>query len=418
MESPGTVASRRLLSIHNHTSPIPEKVNGLVLVLPRGGKVTASTTTSSTGTFTQLRLNKTHFLSYHFIPNISLALELSAVGTRYEGAAEHVPKANLVEISAPDDSQTGLPKDIAVADVWVTIYTLFTLYRTKEHIPIRFSFVSNSEELSKYLVLTGLGRLYQGSQKNAELAKSVIFLSRAAFWQGAGTTGYHDRGWLLAPAPVFPHVPSFTRSDMVIASHPLRPPKPRSGEVVYRRYCAAVGQTLEFVAFDIHGRDGGLSAHMAAFHKWHNDERINSGWGERGSLETHMEYVEGLLADPGVVPLMMSWDGELMGYLEIVWVKENHSSQYYPNDAVVGEWERGIHVLVGEDKFLGGGRCKSVCAADVHEFTDYQLSSGSEALCTTSSLLTGGPNASSESPRKPILQSLRQRNLPDSMSTA
>ncbi|KAF9457052.1 acyl-CoA N-acyltransferase [Collybia nuda] len=53
---------------------------------------------------------------------------------------------------------------------------------------------------------------------------------------------------------------------------------------------------------------------------------------------------------------MMSWDGELMGYVEIVWVKENHSGQYYPNDVIVGDWEWGVHVLVGEDKFLGGGR--------------------------------------------------------------
>ncbi|KAF5383050.1 hypothetical protein D9615_004949 [Tricholomella constricta] len=367
MESPSTVASRRLLSIHNHTSPIPEKVDGLVLVLPRGGKVTASTTTNGNGTFTRLRLNKTHILNYHVFPNISLALEMSAVGTRYEGATEHVPSGNLIEISSPDE-ETGIPKDIAVADAWVAIYALFTLYRTNEHIPIRFASIPNGEELSRYLRITGLGRLYQGSKKG-DLAKSVMFLSRAAFWQGAGTTGYHDQGWLLSPAPIFPHIPSFTRSEMVIASHPFRPPKPRAGEVLYRRYCAAVGQTLEFVAFDIHGnaeRDGGMSQHMAAFHRWHNDERVNTAWGERGSLETHREYIEGLLVDPGVVPMMMSWDGELMGYIEIVWVKENHAAQYYPGDAVVGDWERGIHVLVGEDKFLGGGRSELWLRSLVH----------------------------------------------------
>ncbi|KAG5636250.1 hypothetical protein H0H81_008653 [Sphagnurus paluster] len=351
---PSTTASRRLLSIHNHTSPVPDTADGLVLVLPKGSKVTA---VGSNETFTQLQLDKRPIIEYHILSKLSLALELAAVGTRFEGTTEHIPKANLFEISSPRE-QTGIFKDIPIADAWVAIYALFTLYRTNEHIPVRLTTVPNAEDLSKYLTSTGLGRRYQGSKK-LQIAKSVIFLSRAAFWQGAGTTGYHDCGWLLSPTSAFPLIPSFTRSEMVIASHPLRPPKPRAGKALYRRYCTAVGQTLEFVAFDIHGnaeQDGGLSPHMAAFHKWHNDERVNNAWGEKGNLETHREYIEGLLADPGVVPIMMSWDGELMGYVEIVWVKENHAAQHYPADAAVGNWERGIHVLVGEDKFLGGGR--------------------------------------------------------------
>ena len=53
---------------------------------------------------------------------------------------------------------------------------------------------------------------------------------------------------------------------------------------------------------------------------------------------------------------MLSWNGELMGYVEIVYTKEDHVAMNYPAGVVPGEWERGIHVLVGEDKFLGGGR--------------------------------------------------------------
>ncbi|KAF8067890.1 acyl-CoA N-acyltransferase [Lyophyllum atratum] len=294
-------------------------------------------------------------MDYHILSDVSLALEISAVGTRYEGATEHVPRSNLLDVSAPGE-QTGSLEDIAIADAWAAIYALVTLYHTNEHIPIRCTATPNAEELMRYLMITGLGRLYQGSKEIA-LIKGVIFLSRAAFWQGAGTTGYHDRGWLVSPAP------------MVIAAHPLRPPKPRGGEILCRRYCATVGQTLEFVAFDIGGNaegDGGLSQHMAAFHRWQNDERVNSAWGERGSLDTHREYVEGILTDPGVVLIMMSWDGELMGYVEIVWVKENHVAQHYPADAVVGDWEKGIHVLVGEEKFLGGGRSELWLRSLVH----------------------------------------------------
>ncbi|KAG6844140.1 hypothetical protein H0H87_009483, partial [Tephrocybe sp. NHM501043] len=351
--SSNSALNRRLLAIRNHTTTHLDQADGLVLVLPRGNRVSASVTTNAQGTVTHLRLNKAHFMSYRIQSNVSLALELSAIGTRYEGATKHIPKSNLFELSSPDS----IPKDITIADTWAAIYTLFTLYRTQEHILIRLtSSILNTKELAQYLALSGLGRQPQGT-KIPDAAENTIFLSRAAFWQGAGTTGYHSSGWALTPATVFPALPAFTRSDMVIASHPLRPPKPRAGEVLYRRYCSAVGKSIELVAFDIIGnpeRDSGLSDHMAAFHKWHNDERVNTAWGEEGSLEAHRKYVEGLLADPAAVPIMMRWDGELMGYAELVWTKENHLAPYYPVDCPVGDWDRGMHVLVGEEKFLGG----------------------------------------------------------------
>ncbi|KAG6849893.1 hypothetical protein H0H93_003907 [Arthromyces matolae] len=352
MDTAKTAASRRLLSIQNHTNPLPQTNDGLVLVLPRGDKIFANSTTHAKGTLTHLRLNKTHIVDFIVLKDISLSFEVSSIGTRYEGAAHHIPTTNVFELSTPKES--GIPKRIEIADFWATVYALFTLYRKHEHIPLVLVGVPNAEDLTHYLSISGLGRLSRGTN-NGEIAKMVLFLSRAAFWQGAGTTGYHQQGWLLTPTPTFPSIEAFTRSDMVIASHPLRPPKPRPGEVLYRRYCAAIGKCLEFVAFDI-GKphsDGGLSRHMAAFHKWHNDERINSAWGERGSLETHRDYVNNVLADPGVLPIMMCWDGDLMGYVEIVWAKENHVAQYYPSGCVVGDWERGLHVLVGENKFLG-----------------------------------------------------------------
>lgn len=74
---------------------------------------------------------------------------------------------------------------------------------------------------------------------------------------------------------------------------------------------------------------------MAAFHKWHNDKRVNSA-GESEGAWRRRGHVKEILADTGVVPIMMSWDGKLMGYV-IVWVKENHVAQYYPVDAVIGD---------------------------------------------------------------------------------
>ena len=152
--------------------------------------------------------------------------------------------------------------------------------------------------------------------------EKAIFLLRGTFWQGAGTgpVWSNPRGWLRFPLEFssFPHTQTFTRNSKVIAQHPLRPLKAPNGTIVYRRFCTEVEKVLEFRVVD--PNDAG---DLSAFHKWMNDERVNSGWGERGDLGEHRKYLEEVLNDPSVLPLMMCWDGERMGYCEIVWIKVN-----------------------------------------------------------------------------------------------
>lgn len=363
MSGPNTT-TRRILSIQRHTAATSNAAETLVVVLPTGSKVTSSSSTNSREATIHLFLDRTPLISYRSTPLPSLAFEISSVGTQFEGATEHIPKYSVLELSQPRTGPAQNVTGVTIPDFWAAVYALFTLYRTQEHIPVIFPTIPNGEEVSRYLISSGLGRRLLGATGGGS-AEPTIFLSRAAFWQGAGTTEFHRLGWIASPKPVFPIIPSFTRTATVITAHPLRPPKPLAGEVLYRRWCAGVGQTLDFTYFDLDGTSeqnpcvDGVSRHLAAFHKWHNDKRVSNAWGETGSLEEHREYLRGVTANPGVLPYMMSWDGELMGYLEVVWVKENHVAQYYPPGVVVGEWERGIHVLVGEEKFLGGGRCKS-----------------------------------------------------------
>lgn len=296
------------------------------------------------------------------------ALVISAVGTPHERAATHVPSYPVLEIHPPVARL-----EITVQDTWAIIYALFVRHHERETIPVMLSpEMENRADLGAYILRSGLGRTALSKQADAD----DLFLSRAAFWQGAGTHGYHPRGWLPpltsltrhAVTP-FPSVQSFTRTPLVISAHPLRPPKPLPGEVLYRRFCPKVKQMLEFTYFDV-GQDGQVTPHLEAFHKWHNDDRVNKGWNERGSLEQHRRYVHGVMNDPAVLPIMMSWDGELMGYLEIVYVKvrrypgvgvcihilsqENHVATYVPGGAK--EWDRGLHVLVGEERFRGWDR--------------------------------------------------------------
>lgn len=366
-------AARRLQSVANHTNfaaVFGKRDNDtLLLVLPDGGKVA----TSLAGGKNEITLNGSPIVTYTVSDTQLFAFDISSVGTQYEGATTHVPKYGLVNLSPPTSTNTrstSRTKEVSIPDVWVAIYALFTLYPENEHIPFTLTSLANLEEVKSYVLHTGLAREYPKSDKTSKKispVEDILFLSRMSFWQGAGTTGFHRRGWLLNPKAPFPIMPSYTRSQKVIAMHPLRPPKPQQGEILYRRWCNDVKQVFEITYFDLEGvhdgskavaGSGGISRHLAAFDKWHNDERVNKAWGERGTLDAHRSYVEGVLADPHVLPVMMSWDGELMGYAELTYVKEDHVAQHYPTGVVPGDWERGIHVLVGESKFLGGGRCE------------------------------------------------------------
>ncbi|KAH8111542.1 hypothetical protein DFH11DRAFT_1512971, partial [Phellopilus nigrolimitatus] len=110
------------------------------------------------------------------------------------------------------------------------------------------------------------------------------------------------------------------------AQHPLRPPKPPGGTLFYLPMRAVLG---------LHVSDPGSKEDMNAFRSWMNDERVNSGWGEKGSWEKHVEYVRGVVDDPHVLPLIKSWDSAQMGYVEL----DNHVVPYVP--AGTQDYDRG-----------------------------------------------------------------------------
>ena len=346
---------------------------------------------------TKVAIGGTVVCAYRTLPR-SLALVVSAIGTPFEHAADHIPKFPLLEILPPSavepDADADAPTTIAIADLWGALNVLHTLCHAQDTIPVVLSpALTNAPALEAYLLHSGLARKRHTLPGDTSSAREPeLFLLRETFWQGAGTAGFHARGWLRSPAPApFPYAPSFTRTPLVIAAHPLRPPKPAPGAVVYRKFWPAVGQMLALAHVDL-GSDGDdeVSPHLAAFHRWHNSEHVNRGWGERGPMEKHRAYLRALMADPGVLPVMMSWDGELMGYAELVYIKvrgcswssvcpsasdhrpcfgfcyafehhlrpqENHVAPYVPGGA--WDYDRGLHILVGEQKFRGIDRCAS-----------------------------------------------------------
>ncbi|KAI6026768.1 hypothetical protein PISMIDRAFT_685427 [Pisolithus microcarpus 441] len=166
---------------------------------------------------------------------------------------------------------------INLPDLWAVIYALFTKYHEQGTIPIVLSaYITHAADLCSYVLRSGLGPVSPSRD-----------ISQECF-------GFHERGWLplsdssrYALSP-FPSVQSFTRTPLAIAAHPLRPQS----------------QT----------------------------KRVNKGWSESGSLQKHLEYVKD---NPTILPIMMSWDGDLK------------------------DWDRGMHVLVGEEKYRSSNRAQA-----------------------------------------------------------
>ena len=98
-------------------------------------------------------------------------------------------------------------------------------------------------------------------------------------------------------------------------------------------------------------------------HKWMNDPRISYFWGEAGSQEHIDTFLSNNLKSKHSFPVIGCWDGRPFGYFEIYWVKEDRLGRHMEN---AGNYDRGIHVLVGEQEFRGPHRVKVWLSALVH----------------------------------------------------
>ena len=189
--------------------------------------------------------------------------------------------------------------------------------------------------------------------------------------------------------------------------HPRRPKPPRQGEIFYIRYVPSVGQYLSFRAASLsskpvpytgataHNASGStlspsnfrtslssLPAHISVvslsepkapasssdaedtmqmtdvqlLHKWMNIDRVAKFWGCAGPESTQTEFLRANLCSNNSFPVIGMWDGKPFGYFEIYWVKEDILGKHLGDRA--GDFDRGVHVLVGEDEFRGKHRVK------------------------------------------------------------
>lgn len=182
--------------------------------------------------------------------------------------------------------------------------------------------------------------------------------------------------------------------------HPIRPKPPRQGETFYSRCVPSVDQYLSFRVPTLspkpcpHPHFAPLGGSMPAIlpssqptgisvatlptlanftdrpsdldllHKWMNDPRVNMAWGSAGPSATQRKFLEDGLNSRHSFPVYGCWDGKPFGYFEIYWVKEDKLGRLLGGE--VGNYTRGLHVLVGEKEFRGPHRVKLWLSALVH----------------------------------------------------
>nr|BDD69317.1 acyltransferase [Verruciconidia persicina] len=225
-----------------------------------------------------------------------------------------------------------------------------------------------------WLIAVGEG---SGDADGADLWNNA-FVSRQAFWQISAAT-FQD---ILNPAlSALTHssstvngishthasaLPSFGGSFPLQYTttneirHPLRQKKPQMGEVFYSRYVPAEGKYLSFRAASLSpqavpyaGPVGSRSFHeehaqlrslsdTQLMKSWLSKPRVSAFWGEY-----HDNFLSDVFKLRHSFSVIGMWDGVPFGYFEIYWVKEDGLGRQM--GSLVGDFDRGLHVFVGED---------------------------------------------------------------------
>ncbi|WEX90696.1 acetyltransferase [Sinorhizobium garamanticum] len=167
------------------------------------------------------------------------------------------------------------------------------------------------------------GLLVEG---NSASAQPSVFAEM--FWQTPEI-------WMASPSFAHPRRDVFDGKS----EHPLRPPKPAG--CVYARFIPWLSGTLSFHVATLDD--------VPDVHRWMNDPRVDEFWNEAGSEAAHRRYLERMLADPHVIPLIGRFNEQAFSYFEIYWAKEDLIGPF----CGASDYDRGCHVIVGEGAFRG-----------------------------------------------------------------
>lgn len=308
---------------------------------------------------TPVRLDVSHADGKHTVKIAPHGIELAVAppAPRYASLNDE-PGDNSLAMRSTRFPHARLVGEMSVDNVWIAAYAMFSLWTEQE-----------------YFVLADAGRyaslLLSGLAQQSPADTTAALVSRAAFWQGAGGDAAR---WapVVARVPLrdFAYVPTTTAATSTglraCPRHPARMPKvgawdaqdlESSSGPIYARYIPQLGQTLTY-RFASTSRKSDVDL----LHRWHATDRVNTGWRQNMSWEDHRAYLEGIEKSSDQFALIGEWDGEPWGYVEVYWAKESVLHNYYS----AGDYDRGYHILVGEERFRGPHRVRSWMGSLVH----------------------------------------------------
>lgn len=136
-------------------------------------------------------------------------------------------------------------------------------------------------------------------------------------------------------------------------THPIRPAAHKS--FVYKRFVPQLDMTICFRLTDPQ-RD------LDQFYEWHNQSRVSFYWELNKPKEELKDYMEKGLLNPHQIPMIVEINGEMVGYYEMYWVREDRLGPYYESEA----FDRGFHFLIGNKKYLGARITDSIVKSGLH----------------------------------------------------
>ncbi|KAF8425968.1 acyl-CoA N-acyltransferase [Tirmania nivea] len=251
--------------------------------------------------------------------------------------------------------------------LWCTLYWYFQLPRSPSAIGAKpgapkkewkVEIRGAEENKTEVYEAERMGLIYNSYTCARRGQTETFYIYSKSFWQIPPDTFYQQSADSDNIYAIYPHPLQFSLPT-TNGRHPLRPKPPAPGTTFYKRYIPSLNSFLTF-------RTANLETDVPILHKWMNNPRVDAFWGEAGP-ETHQhEFLKKGLEDNHCFPVIGSWRafGEEVpfGYFEIYWVKEDRLAGY----TETADWDRGVHVLVGEEKFRGSHRVNVWLSSLVH----------------------------------------------------
>ncbi|KAK9447647.1 acyl-CoA N-acyltransferase [Limtongia smithiae] len=241
-----------------------------------------------------------------------------------------------VDAAGSDDEETQL---------WLVIVHLFTFGESFESISVRMptelytrcglSFASEvvADEVTSTTTCTVPRELF--------FQTSIPSSADIPTWLGRCLTTVNTPAY-----PVSSVVTSTGDTPPCTVLHPLRPPKPRPGALLYQRWIPSLSRVLTLRNVDI-------DKHTSTFSAWMNNDRVAEFWGMRGDAATvHAPYLRALQADRHASAVIGALGDVDFLYVEMYYVTEDHVAPYVPAPGA-GAHDRGFHLLVGNEQLRG-----------------------------------------------------------------